>query len=566
MAHRWARRLRWWWLWAALLGLISMHLEHPHGRGLLENTAGGAEQGQEGDDEPGLERLFADTYNTLIILAESNPGAPFKGLDVARLVVYGDGTIVDHRHTDDERALRGRVPRSTARALARELATPAFLDLPRTIGMTNAPGYPTVTIAVQVGGLWKRVSASKSDLAGFATPGPDLQVFSEAYQTLLSVQVSDEAPVVPYEMEVTFWDGSGMTDSIPWPDDIRKPSGTLGAFGQQPGVLQYYLADSGIEPRLMSFAERAAGKSVLVNDQRWAMYVRRFLNADYAVRKVLSIRGEPIPPDPCTHLAMANASSTGSNELPVGRLVRAPGLDGLRRRPLIYMIERDPRRLIIGSDEPTLVVYEDGLAIQNRVIRGRPEQRQGRLSTEQVTALVQQIAANGFMDLPRRMTAESHMHAQAAMIGVRVGEWWKWVTVEGLHLDALPRDAPRLDVFASTYCTLWSLDVPDARVWEPEEVDVMLWGYNHAKQAVPWPSDVPPPPSTLKPPKLGEGAYKHRIEGKYEPVLIELLEDAPGQAVLFNGEKWAVDLRRRVPEEDYIGAAARGEPQPADER
>ncbi len=79
----------------------------------------------------------------------------------------------------------------------------------------------------------------------------------------------------------------------------------------------------------------------------------------------------------------------------------------------------------------------------------------------------------------------------------------------------------------------------------------MLWGFDAARSAVPWPADVPAPPASVVPPPAGQGVVKHVIDGKYETAVQKHLA-AGGRATRFNGHTWSMSYRVRIPEEDFI--------------
>src|SRR5689334_14251271 len=68
--------------------------------------------------------------------------------------------------------------------------------------------------------------------------------------------------------------------------------------------------------------------------------------------------------------APSSASTHGVKPLPPAlpaRNVEVPDLDKLTHKPMFVVTERNPWAMVIGSDVPTVALYEDGLLIYQRV-------------------------------------------------------------------------------------------------------------------------------------------------------------------------------------------------------
>jgi hypothetical protein len=95
-----------------------------------------------------------------------------------------------------------------------------------------------------------------------------------------------------------------------------------------------------------------------------------------------------------------------------------------------------------------------------------------------------------------------------------------------------------------------AMNLPAAEPWRAEQIEVMLWDFSYAGGGREWPASVPAPPREISLPQ--GGVYHHFLDGKYEPQVREFISVDPSGAVLLNGAKWSMSLRRRVPEEDYL--------------
>jgi len=249
------------------------------------------------------------------------------------------------------------------------------------------------------------------------------------------------------------------------------------------------------------------------------------------------------------------ATSQGRPPARPDPLIEVPGLSDLHRRPLVVLFEWTPRLDVIGSDMPTIVVYEDGLIIQNSLATDRGPRwngLRGQIEPSDAMAFVRALATPEFLGLPRHMADHVDMHSPTVAIALRQGVKWKRVAVSGLRRDSPVSRDPQIAAFDKTYRALLSPDVPEGLRWIPEEIEIMLWGFAHAREVVPWPADLPPLPKTWLPPPDDAGVYKHVVHGKHEDAVRMFLREHGQKAVVVNGIKCAMGVRRLAPEESYI--------------
>lgn len=245
-------------------------------------------------------------------------------------------------------------------------------------------------------------------------------------------------------------------------------------------------------------------------------------------------------------------------------LFEVSGLAGLRHRPLIAMFEWDPWNTVIGSDMPVIVVYEDGLVIQNSVLTDRGPRWSGltsQMQPVQAQYLVDALATPEFLALPARMAYEGNDNVDLPTVDilVRRGEKWKRASVNGLRRDLPLTRHPQVATFQKVYLTLLSPDVPDGVRWVPDELEILLWGDDSKRKALPWPTNLPAPRRDWRPAKAygrwtdEAGVNKYIIPGKYEDdarMFVRELGDS--QSVLVNDFKVHMRVRRYTPGESYL--------------
>lgn len=237
-----------------------------------------------------------------------------------------------------------------------------------------------------------------------------------------------------------------------------------------------------------------------------------------------------------------------------------PGLVALTEKPLVALWERDPWLAVIGSDVPTVVVYESGLVIKQAVQDKKLSRMQGRLTRASALALAARLD-DGLASSPARSTLTGITDQRTVELLVRGPRGWRDASCYGLSRTgetshgAQYQLAPPPPGFVAGYLELLRLEPPGASPWIPRELELMLWGFGHARASRPWPSGVPRPSSALRPPK--SGVAKHVVDGKYMPALDAYLAGGANQAVELNGELWSMSYRVRVPEVDYLAKAQR---------
>ncbi|MEB2312785.1 MAG: hypothetical protein OZ921_11665 [Sorangiineae bacterium] len=237
-----------------------------------------------------------------------------------------------------------------------------------------------------------------------------------------------------------------------------------------------------------------------------------------------------------------------------------PGLDGLAEKPLIALWERDPWLAVIGSDVPTVVVYESGLVIKQSVQGKTLSRVQGRLTRAAALALAARVD-EGLAKSPASTTVTGVTDQRRVELLVRGTDGWREASCYGLSRTGKASHGEQLQLeppppgFVAGYLELLELEPPGASPWIPQELEIMLWGFEHARGAKPWPSGVPTPASTLRPPK--SGVVKHVVSGKYLPALDAYLAGHVQEAVELNGHKWSMRYRVRVPAVDFLARATR---------
>jgi len=176
--------------------------------------------------------------------------------------------------------------------------------------------------------------------------------------------------------------------------------------------------------------------------------------------------------------------------------------------PILVVFERNPWLMSVGSDFPSVVVYEDG-----RMIFVQEEGRQAKPMTGKgdprvATTLRDQLVARGFTKLAVETNCSDATDQVTVEILLRTGASWKMASAYGIRRDGRCGVTPP-KAFVDGYTALQRLRPSDSKPFEPEELQVQIWGFEHAKgEPLPWPSEVPSPPITVVPEEYGPYAPK----------------------------------------------------------
>jgi hypothetical protein len=228
-------------------------------------------------------------------------------------------------------------------------------------------------------------------------------------------------------------------------------------------------------------------------------------------------------------------------------LLLAAGLAAAADRPkaVAVLIDSDPWLDVIGSDSPSVAVYEDGLVI----FATSAGYRSARLAPARLAALKKELLGHGLDGIPRvndlarvtdRPTTQIYLDVDRPRAADAYGLEWALERPEGSR----PVPPP----LKSVYRTLKALKPKDGRPWRPASFELMLWPFPHAEKASAWPKTWPglEHPTTLK---RREDAYSVFLPSSREKELDAFLERLAGDAVELNGKRWAVAVRAPFPGE-----------------
>jgi hypothetical protein len=239
--------------------------------------------------------------------------------------------------------------------------------------------------------------------------------------------------------------------------------------------------------------------------------------------------------------------------------------------PIAVMVETNPWLMVIGSDTPSFVLYEDGQVVYiNRSSDQTPIYMTKHLSEAEFTALksklsgfVSRVHAKRFINLAPGVTDQPATRFYIKIDGKSLVTSVYGLTeqdISGVHdSGAAPSEKSGLlqEQLRGLQSLISHLAFSDASEWVPKYVEVMLWDYGYAPdKSVHWPKHWPDLNSSTSI-KRGD-SYSIFLPGAERTRLNEFLSTRKEKgAIEIDGKKWAASVRSTFPSEPVWSKAFR---------
>jgi len=199
--------------------------------------------------------------------------------------------------------------------------------------------------------------------------------------------------------------------------------------------------------------------------------------------------------------------------------------------PLVVLYERDPWLRLRGSDAPTVAIWSDGSVVF------RSDRARETLEGSIAAADAQRVAASVVRHVraePRHRDLGAVSDMRTVQVVVRDGTSWRAASVYGLERGDDDGD------LGAAYRELLAVRPSHGEPFHPVDVRIVYWPFDNALgEPVPWPRELPPPPSA--------GAYV--VEPSYLPIVERVIAEAdatnPPRAIGFASGRWSVQPVRR---------------------
>jgi len=221
--------------------------------------------------------------------------------------------------------------------------------------------------------------------------------------------------------------------------------------------------------------------------------------------------------------------------------------------PLAVLVETDPWLMVIGSDTPRFVLYEDGQVIYRK--KGGAHYLWKQLTPDELQKLKVRLTSFGPYRKGRQSIDVAAVSDQpetklylnfdntelvASIYGLNFADESQ---EEGRSKTPLPVELRKLHTFLS------SLEFEGAKEWTPKYIEAIAWDYGYAVDtSVSWPKQWPAlnSPTTIK----KDSRYSIFMPGGELKNVVALLRTRKERgAIDIDGKKFAVSVRPVFPSE-----------------
>ena len=212
--------------------------------------------------------------------------------------------------------------------------------------------------------------------------------------------------------------------------------------------------------------------------------------------------------------------------------------------PALVLMETDPWAAVIGSDSPTVALYEDGTIIW----RTGTAFRTTHLNRAELERLYTKLNPDALRPFYGRYDVAPMTDQPDEDLVVYRGDKPTFISVYGSLKSPEVRAKIPSEIVAA-YDTLKDLNLPSSAEWLPPKFEIMVWPYEYAPDAsIDWPKDLPDlkDGSTVK---RGDSFSIYVPSSQLQEVRAFLAHRTEKGAIQIDGKKWAAAIRFPFPAE-----------------
>ena len=217
-------------------------------------------------------------------------------------------------------------------------------------------------------------------------------------------------------------------------------------------------------------------------------------------------------------------------------------------KPLVVLTESNPWLMVIGSDVPTLALYDSGRVIYKVTTDNRSFYVTTKLDMMQTQAFISSLKLNDELSAIDNEIMASNGSDQPTNTLVLNFKELKIKNVYGNLRTDQNAIANTPQAFLDTYNTIINFKGENATTWIPEYIEVLLTDYSHSPRTpLPWPEEWPnlESKSTVE---RNDSLYSLYLpKANYEDYLALLNQLKEKQGVQINGTIFSVSTRFPFP-------------------
>lgn len=218
-------------------------------------------------------------------------------------------------------------------------------------------------------------------------------------------------------------------------------------------------------------------------------------------------------------------------------------------RPLIVLMETNPWLMVIGSDVPTFVLYENGQIIYKKIVDDEWKYFEVSNDKETTQKIIKSFGITDSLMKEQDFIMASNATDQPTVFLLLNFDTLKQISVYGRirNIENKARQNTPKD-FLTVYDNIINFEAENAKEWLPDSIEVMATNYSDSpKKPLNWNKDWNDinSSSTVK---RSNDLYSIYLDKKYFDDFLDLLKKLKEkQAVEINGEKYSLSYRFPFP-------------------
>lgn len=216
--------------------------------------------------------------------------------------------------------------------------------------------------------------------------------------------------------------------------------------------------------------------------------------------------------------------------------------------PVIVLIETNPWLMVIGSDVPTIAIYESGYIVYKKINKKGVDYYSIKTDSEEIQELISNLGITTELKKVDENIQASDWSDQPTNILILNFNEPKTIQVYGDLRDNKETREKTPKAFLTVYDNLIEYKNKKAEEWLPNKIEIMLTDYSHSpEKPIEWPENWPnlEDETTVK---RSASLYSLYLPKEHFDEFINLISNLrEKQAVELNGKKFSVSYRLPFP-------------------
>jgi hypothetical protein len=217
--------------------------------------------------------------------------------------------------------------------------------------------------------------------------------------------------------------------------------------------------------------------------------------------------------------------------------------------PVLVLIVTNPWLMVIGSDVPSFVVYENGQIIYKKTINNVVKYYEANLGNEEAKKTISELGlTDSLLKLPKYINASNSSDQPTNELLLNLDSLTEISVYGNLRETNGEARLKTPQPFLTIYDNIIKYENSSAKTWLPDSIEVIVSGYSYApEKSLLWPQNWPDLKSNTTV-KRGDSLYSIYLDKKYFNEFIKLRSSLKEkQAILINGKKFSISYRLPFP-------------------